>query len=201
MNQKTPFYTPDNDTAFHLCGKEVAIRYLYESKNERTSPECVRMCVVTDELWENLRSQIGQRNGFWPGKFVWLISVCWTKNYMTHQYASERVLLGLLLEKSSSCNRGNDKGVHLTKKSFNSNFMFDDFRTNLNAFWDAFWACWDERKSYRKVDISLVCRCHHLRCYCCPPPAHIRCSADALMAIKFSASPVHKLLDCISTLK
>lgn len=116
MNQKTPFYTPDNDTAFHLCGKEVAIRYLYESKNERTSPECVRMCVVTDELWENLRSQIGQRNGFWPGKFVWLISVCWTKNFMTHQYASERVLLGLLLEKSSSCNRGNDKGVHLTKK-------------------------------------------------------------------------------------
>lgn len=30
------------------------------------SPECVRMCVVTEELWENLRSQIGQRNGFWP---------------------------------------------------------------------------------------------------------------------------------------
>lgn len=30
------------------------------------SPECVRMCVVTLELCENLRSQIGQRNGFWP---------------------------------------------------------------------------------------------------------------------------------------
>lgn len=30
------------------------------------SPEWVRMCVVTLELCENLRSQIGQRKGFWP---------------------------------------------------------------------------------------------------------------------------------------
>lgn len=30
------------------------------------SPEWVRMCVVTLELCEKRRSQIGHRNGFWP---------------------------------------------------------------------------------------------------------------------------------------
>lgn len=45
---------------------KVKIISRYVAFHQQNLPECVRMCVVTDELWENLRSHIGQRNGFWP---------------------------------------------------------------------------------------------------------------------------------------